>query len=320
MRLVHRSSAVMKEGKRPGKGESPMELCGRELRFRGSLIRIAHIDGEGYQFLENPEAAVGALRTLRHGIDVFTFIQKLSETAPLYSFPMELDNFAALRVTTFDDWMSHTINFKARNKVRKAAKCGVSVREVAYDDEFVRGISQIYNESPVRQGMRFWHYGKDIETVRKINGTFPDRSIYIGAFYEGTMIGFVKLVTDENRGQAGLMQILSMIQHRDKAPTNALVAQAVRSCADRGIPYLWYANITYGKKGEDSLAEFKRHNGFQKLEIPRYYVPLTIAGRIALRFGLHRSLLEWVPAPMTATYRKVRGFWYARKLPDLKNA
>ena len=297
-----------------------MELNGQEVRFRGGPIRVAYMDGEGYQFLDNPEAAIETLRKSRTRADVFTFIQRLSESEPKFSYPREFDNFAALPVSTYDHWMAKQIDFKTRNKVRKAAKNGVVTQEVPYDDTFVQGISRIYNECPVRQGMQFWHYGKDIETVRQINGTFPDRSIYIGAFHEGMMIGFVKLVTDEQRGQAGLMQILSMIQYRDKAPTNALVAQAVRSCAERGIPYLWYAKITYGKKGEDSLAEFKRHNGFQKLEVPRYYVPLTMIGRIAVRFGLHRSLLEWVPAPMTATYRKIRGFWYARKLPHLKNA
>lgn len=297
-----------------------LELNGKEVRFRGGLIRLAHIDGEGYQFLEDPEAAVETLRKSRTRVDVFTFVQRLSETAPKFSYPTEYDNFAALPVSTYDHWMAKQIDFKTRNKVRKAAKNGVLTQEVAYDDAFVEGISRIYNESPVRQGMRFWHYGKDIEAVRKINGTFPDQSIYIGAFLEGNLIGFVKLVTDENRGQAGLMQILSMMHHRDKATTNALVAQAVRSCAERGIPYLWYANFTYGKKEEDSLAEFKRHNGFQRRDIPRYYVPLTMAGRIALRFGLHRNMLSWVPAPMTATYRKVRSLWYARKLPHLKNA
>ena len=96
------------------------------------------------------------------------------------------------------------------------------VREVPFDDAFVRGISAIYNESPIRQGKPFWHYGKDFEAVRRMNGTFMDRSIFIGAFFQDSLIGFVKLVSDEDRGQAGLMQIVSMIQHRDKAPTNAL--------------------------------------------------------------------------------------------------
>ena len=226
----------------------------------------------------------------------------------------------SFRVSSFDHWIKNQIDFKVRNKVRKAEKNGVVVREVPFDDALVRGIHAIYNESPIRQGKRFWHYGKDLEAVRRMNGTFLDRSIFIGAFLQDNLIGFVKLVSDEDRSQAGLMQIISMIQHRDKAPTNALIAQAVRSCAERGISYLWYANFSYGKKQRDSLADFKRHNGFQKVDLPRYYVPLTVAGRMALRLGLHHGINDWIPEPVAATYRKIRSFWYTRKFPGLESA
>lgn len=297
-----------------------MEVCGKEIRIDGRLVRSAFIDGEGYEFLEDPEVVLKSLRSSGARIDLFTFIQKLSDTTPRYNYPLEWDNMAALRVSTFDDWMTKQIDFKVRNKVRKAAKNGVVVKEVPYDEAFVQGISAIYNESPIRQGKPFWHYGKDIDAVRRMNGTFMDRSIFIGAFFEGNLIGFVKLVTDETKSQAGLMQIVSMIQHRDKAPTNALVAQSVRSCAERGISYLWYANMSYGKKQNDALAEFKRHNGFQKVELPRYYVPLTLAGRVALRLGLHHGLTNWIPEPVAARYRRIRTQWYARRFPGLKNA
>jgi hypothetical protein len=296
-----------------------LQLSGKEIRINGKLIRIAFIDGEGYQFLDDP---VAALKSLGNGprIDLFTFIQRLSDPTPRYSYPMELDNMAALRVTTFDDWMTKQIDFKVRNKARKAGKNGVVVREAAYDEAYVRGIQAIYNESPVRQGKPFWHYGKDLENVRKMNGTFFERSIFIGAYLEEKLIGFVKLVFDEEKSQAGLMQIVSMIGHQDKAPTNALIAQAVQSCAERGISYLWYANMSYGKKQADGLADFKRHNGFQKIEVPRYYVPLTLAGRLALRLNLHHGWSELVPEPIAATYRKIRKQWYGKKVATAKNA
>ena len=291
-----------------------MEVCGKEVRIDGKLIRIGFIDGEGYQFLEDPELALGALRKSGTRIDLFTFIQKLSDTSPKYNYPIEWDNMAALRVSTFDDWMTKQIDFKVRNKVRKATKNGVVVREVPFDDAYVRGIHAIYNESPIRQGKPFWHYGKDLESVRKMNATFMDRSIFIGAYLESSLIGFVKLVFDEDRHQAGLMQIVSMMGHQDKAPTNALIAQAVQSCAERGISYLWYANMSYGKKQADGLADFKRHNGFQKIELPRYFVPLTLAGRVAFRLGIHHGVTDWIPEPVAATYRRLRKQWYARKL------
>jgi hypothetical protein len=296
-----------------------MEVCGKEMQFEGRLVRIAHVDGEGYQFLDDPDAAVVALRKSGTRADLFTFIQKLSDTSPKHSFPMEWDNIAALPVSTFDHWMAHQIDFKVRNKVRKSAKNGVSVREVPFDDSLVQGIHAIYNETPIRQGKRFWHYGKDLEAVRRMNGTFLDRTIFIGAYLQDNLVGFVKLVANEDWSQAGLMQIVSMIQQRDKAPTNALVAQAVRSCADRKIANLWYANFSYGKKQQDSLADFKRHNGFQKVDVPRYYVPLTIVGRMALRMGLHRGTIDWIPEPVASTYRKIRSYWYKQKLPGLES-
>lgn len=298
-----------------------MEVCGKEIRIDGRLIRIASLDGEGYQFLEDPEAALGILRKARTRVDLFTFVQKLSDTTtPKYSYPMEWDNMAALRISTFDDWMKHQIDFKVRNRVRKAAKSGVVVREVPFDDALIRGIHAIYNESPIRQGKPFWHFGKDLDAVRKINATFMDRSIFIGAFLESSLIGFVKLVFDGGRNQAGLMQIVSMKGHQDKAPTNALIAQSVRSCAERGISYLWYANMSYGKKQADGLADFKRHNGFQRIDVPRFFVPLTVAGRMALHFGLHHGMSDWIPEPVAARYRKLRQQWYARKISGLENA
>jgi hypothetical protein len=295
-----------------------VELCGKELRIRGRLIRIGFIDGEGYQFLEEPEAALRGLRDSRTRIDLFTFVQKLCDTSPKYGYPMEWDNLAALRVSSFEDWITQQVNKKVRNMIRKAGKSGVVVREVAFDDALVQGIHAIYNESPIRQGKRFWHYGKDLGAVRRMNGTFPDRSIFLAAFFQESLIGFAKLVANEDWSQAGLMQIISMIQHRDKAPTNLLIAQAVRSCAERGISYLWYANFSYGKKQRDSLADFKRHNGFQKINLPRYYVPLTVAGRIALSLGIHHGIAGWVPEPLASTYRKIRTFWYARTSASLE--
>jgi hypothetical protein len=302
-----------------------MELCTKDILIQGKLVRVGRIDGENYRFLADPADAIKVLQRSHKRIDLFTFVQSLSDTTPRFPFWMEWDNLAALEVRSFDDWMTSQIDFKTRNKVRKAEKKGIVVREVEFDEALVRGISGIYNEVPVRQGMPFWHYAKDLEAVRSINATFMERSVFIGAFCESKLVGFVKMVANEDWSQAGLMQILSMIEYRDKAPTNALVAQAVKSCAARGIRHLFYANFTFGNKQADSLADFKRHNGFQKVDIPRYYVGLTVVGKAALRLGLHRSAIEWAPAPMIAAYRKARAAWLARgikvtKAPSLEES
>ena len=191
------------------------------------------------------------------------------------------------------------------------------VREVPFDEFLIRGIHAIYNECPSRQGRRFSHYGASIEKIREMKATFLDQSIFIGAFCGDVLIGFAKLVVAPDRCQAGLMHILAMMQHRDKAPTNALIAQAVRSCAELGVPYLWYAKYTYGKKRADSLAEFKKHNGFQKVDIHRYYVPLTKVGRLALQLGLQHEGIDCVPAPIAAAFRGARKAWHRLQLFSL---
>jgi hypothetical protein len=242
-------------------------------------------------------------------IDVFTFVETLPNTNPRFPYAMEWDNLAALPITTFEEWWTKQINNKTRNMVRRAEKSGVSVCEVPFDDNLVRGISNVYNESPIRQGRRFPHYRKDIETVRRENGTLLDRSTFIGAFAGGELIGFAKIASSGPRRQAGLMQIIAMERHRDKAPMNALIAQAVKSCVQRETPYLFYSRFAYGKKQRDSLSDFKQHNGFKRIDLPRYYVPLTQWGEIGFRLGLHRSLLEHVPESIQATLRAIRHFW-----------
>jgi hypothetical protein len=290
-----------------------VQICGNQCLVEGKLIKILRIDAEGYDYIDDPFEALREIRALRTKADLFTFVQRPSETDAKFKFYWESDNFACLAITSYDQWISQQIDFKVRNKIRKAAKAGVATREVEFDEALVKGISEIYNESPVRQGKPFWHYRKDIDEVRRMNATFMERSIFIGSFLDGALIGFVKMVTSEDRTVAGLMQIVSMISQRDKAPTNALVAQAVKSCADRGIKHLLYANFSYGKKQPDSLADFKRHNGFQKIELPRYFVPLTVRGRVALKVGLHHKSKDWIPEPIAKTFRELRSRWCATK-------
>lgn len=291
-----------------------MNIGGREIQVDGGLLRIARLAVDKYESVHDPRATLEALRASAIRIDLFTFMQKLPDTSPKYAYPMEWDNVAALPVSTFDHWWTKQINDKTRNVVRLAEKKGIVVREVPFDDVLVRGISIVYNESPVRQGKPFWHYGKDLETVRRENGTFLDRSIFVGAFLEDNLVGFAKLVCDQNPGQAGLMQIVSMIQHRDKAPTNALIAQAVRSCAERKIGYLLYDTFVYGMKQRDGLSAFKQHNGFHRIDLPRYYLPLTLMGRTALRLGLHHRFIHRVPEPLLAQLRRARSWWHGRRL------
>lgn len=297
-----------------------MNVCGKGVQVQGRMIRIARLDGEKYNTPDDPELILDGLRKCGTRIDIFTFLQKVPETEPKYSYPLEWDNLAVLPVSTFDHWWTHQIRSFPRNRARQAEKKGVVLREVPVDDALFKGIVEIYNECPIRQGKRFPHYGMTLESARSYASTFLDRSIYVGAFLDDSMIGFIKLVTDESRTQACLVHILSMVRHKDKAPTNALIAAAVRCCADRGIPYLVYERFSYGKKKEDSLSHFKEVNGFERMDLPRYYVPLTPLGRIALRLGLHRRFVDRLPESVVGKLRDFRKSWYYRKSQSMTEA
>jgi hypothetical protein len=292
---------------------SQLKAAGLDIVVSGRAIRIARIDGDSYRFIQDPAPIVADLRLSDHRIDLFTFLQRLPCTSPKYSYPMEWDNVAALELTTFDSWWKEQINNKTRNMVRQAEKKGVIVREVPFDESLVSGISAIYNETPIRQGRKFFNYGKTLETVRREASTFLDCSVFIGAFFEDRLIGFAKLTVDESGTQAGLMHIIAMLQYREKAPTNALIAQAVRACSQRGIRYLVYSQFAYGNKTHDTLSDFKERNGFRRVDLPRYYIPLSSIGRAALRLGLHRSIHHHVPESLIAIFRTYRAAWYSRK-------
>lgn len=296
------------------------EICGKEVRVTGRLLRIAQLEGDGYEFLSDPEAMIDRLRKCGVGIDLFTFLQKLPETSPKYAYPMEWDNLAAVPVSTFDHWWTQQIRPEARNRARQAEKKGIVIREVPFSDALVKGIWEIYNESPVRQGRRFPHYGKNLETVHREEATFLDSSFFIGAFLRDKLIGFVKLTADETRTQANLMNILSTIEHRDKAPTNALIAQSVRACAERGISYLVYQSFSYGHKKWDGIMKFKQVNGFQRVDLPRYYVPFNPWGRVAFRLGLHHRFVDRLPESVVGRLRRIRNDWYGRKFQAAKES
>ena len=289
-----------------------MRICDKEVRVSGGLVRIARLDADMYQFLTEPLPMIEALRSCGRRVDLFTFTQTIVDTTPKYTYPMEMENLAVLPVSTFEEWWEKQIGFKARNKAKQAEKKGVVLCEVPFGEDLVRGILEIYNETPVRQGRPYPHFGKNFETVYREAATYLEHSTYIGAYVGEELIGFIRMVADEAGVQAGLMNIVSKICHRDKAPTNALVAHAVRACANRGIRNLVYSHFAYGKRDRDNLTDFKERNGFVRVDFPRYYVPITTWGGVALKLGLHHRFVDRLPEDVGEKLRDLRSKWYSR--------
>jgi len=84
----------------------------------------------------------------------------------------------------------------------------------------------------------------------------------------------------------------------------------VERCAQKGFPYLVYALWL-----DDSLGDFKRSNGFQRFDLPRYFMPLTKNGKLALKLGLHRGWKEAVPKQIRKPLKKLRRRWYDLRWP-----
>lgn len=286
--------------------------CNTDVLVRGSLIKTAKIEGDGYEDVDEPELLIEELSRAGCDADIFTFVELNPEATPRYPYPLEWESVAALPITTFDHWWNTQIPQETRTGVRKAEKKGVTVEVVGFTDELVRGIQSIYNESPIRQGKPFWHYGKDFETLKTIHATFLQASDFIGAYYQGELIGFMKLVYSKHC--AGTMNILSKIEHRDKRVMNALVAKAVETCASKGVSYLAYCMWSTG-----GLGEFKHRNGFQKKNLPRYYVPLTAKGKVALGLKLHRGIRGMLPPRLKDQLVNLRAKWYEMLLGQVSN-
>jgi hypothetical protein len=242
--------------------------------------------------INEPDHFISSLKNSPLRADILSFPQDISDVNRRYRYYCERDNVAAASTVKFSDWWE-SLPQETRKNVRRAAKRGVCVRLAKFDDEFIRGIKNIYDETPTRQGKRFWHYGKSLEAVKTENGTYPERSEFIGAYHNDELIGVLKLVYVDCL--ARIMQIVAKVSHYDKRPMNALIAKAVEVCESRKIKYLIYSKFSFGNKRTSELAEFKRRNGFNQIEFIRYYIPLTVRGRIALLFKLHRGLLGILP-------------------------
>ena len=87
---------------------------------------------------------------------------------------------------------------------------------------------------------------------------------------------------------------------------NALIAKAVEVCQDKGVEYLVYSKFTFGNKKTSQLTEFKRRNGFEQMDFVRYYVPLTLKGKLAVKLKLHRGLLGILPSGLIDFLWRVR--------------
>ena len=289
-------------------------ICGRTVVVTGKRIRMAQVKDE--EVMEGvtvaaPETFIAKLKESELKADVFTFAQRPPEITPKYGYHLEWENWAVAPTTSFNEWWENRLPQETRKNVRRAAKRGVVVKIVPFDDNFVRGVHRIYNETPVRGGRFFWHFGKDVETIKRGLTTYLDRSDFIGAYWNEELIGFIKIVYVDDI--ANLIHIISMNEHYDKRPMNALIAKAVELCQEKGISQLVYGRFVYGNNRQGSFVEFKRRNGFEQVNFPRYYVPLSLKGKVFVNLHLYRGLSGLIPEPLLQPLLRFRT-WYCKAI------
>ena len=277
-----------------------------QVAIQGTLPRLAVVPNEWINSAHNPTEIIRVLRQEALA-DIFVFWELFPESSLRHAFPMELVPISALPITSHDEWLSDQIRKEVRKNIKKAARRGVEIRRVEFNDSLVSGMTRIFNEAKVRQGKPFWHYGKTVENVKDEMGQDLHRSHFIGAYFEDELIGFYKLIIERCFAQP--VMSLSMIRHRDKYADTALISEAVRLCAEYRLQYM-----TYDEWRRDNHKEFLESHGFSRLLVPRYYVPLTYRGSVCLKLKTHKGLKQAVrgllPDSLLSVALRLRSRWY----------
>jgi hypothetical protein len=291
-----------------------VQIDGRTVITTGKWLKIAAVRHEELvegDTVADPDLFVSRLKKSGLKADIFTFAQRVPDSAVRYSYHTEWENAAAIPITTYSRWWKECTEHSVRKSVNRAKKLGVVAKLAEFNDEFVEAACPIYNEIPVRQGKAFWHYGKDFQTIKYELGSYLERSIFVGAYCQDELIGFTKITWVGTTGT--ITQILSMKKHFDKRPNNALIAKAVEICEEEKKSHFVYGSFVYYDPSS-TLTEFKQRNGFESVPLPRYYVPLTLKGKVALKLGLHRGILGNTSTPILRQFLKLRRIWSARRL------
>lgn len=247
----------------------------------------------------------GLLIQLRdQDVDLFTFIErsfldnnKLKRQKQLFSDP---EPIGLLKISSYDEWF-RSITHNARWQTKKGIRVGLKTKVVDIDDTFTKSAFKIYNETPIRQGRKYSGYGLSLMDV-KLKFSNMKGSEVIGAYFEDEQVGLIWISYGDR--VAAVNSFLSLLSHREKYPNDVLLAATVRRCVEKGYHYLAYWNMGFNP----GLDFFKKSHGFKVFNVPRFYIPLSYRGELAIKLKLHRpfehSMPMWLVRPLLPLYNK----------------
>jgi hypothetical protein len=217
------------------------------------------------------------------GADIFIFSNRpwLGENQKLQlSRKLQI---ALLSFTSFEEWFS-LIRKETRNDIRKSRKDGAKVEILDNPSpELSREILRIFRESPFREGRYFEGYHiwneENIQSAFQTSGSI----LTVVAKYDGRVLGVSRILYREKNAKVMTHMISLAGRNSVRGIASAMLAADIDYLTKKGVRYL-----TYGKSGVISkLDQFRKHNGFELIEVDYNYLPLTLKGNEYCRLGIY---------------------------------
>lgn len=267
-----------------------------------SLLDEDYLDGEIVD--------LGSLKTFLAGLDSPPWFFRYSTLAHLGACAgggtFDVDNRSCLRVEDPDYWGKKVVAKDVRESLRRIRREGVEVREMPFNASSCEDISTLFNESPIRQGKRYWHYGKSAAQIQEELSPLASRSLYVGAYHRGRLVGFTQVVRLESIGVLRTVHVLGSLVSRKVRPVTAMIDWMVRYGWENGFQRIVYGKHDYGNASNDSLTAFKSRHGFRSEPLRIDYHCLCPQGAWYLAAGLHRNLREMTPRHLALFLKKAR--------------
>jgi len=99
-----------------------IEIGSVKYVVKGKFLKTAMVREEWDEDVTDPETVIDALKKSGVRIDIFTFVQRLPESRPKYSYRMEWDNVAAIPIETYEYWLKNQVTKQSRNRIKKLRK------------------------------------------------------------------------------------------------------------------------------------------------------------------------------------------------------
>lgn len=264
-------------------------------------------------YLDGPLVEVGALREALRGLENPPMALRCSSLAHLDTASgdgaVEWDNRSCLTLSQPQSWVKKQVAKDVREGLRRARREGVEVREIPFDEESFEAIATLFNETPIRQGKRYWHYGKSARQIGEELSPLAGRSVFVGAFLGARLVGFSQIVRLERLRILRTVHVLGSVQAKRVRPVSAMIEWMVQYGWEQGFERLVYGKHNYGGSPNDTLAAFKSRHGFRLTPLRVDYHPLSPWGAWFLAAGLHRSPREMIPAELVHTLKGWRARW-----------